>query len=128
MEVLVVRRNAEETEVSVQVLPLEELDVGALQQGDCVNLLVAENIDDPEMVGLIFGPMEPGDLVHLCPKNLNWPRLLAHLKCFPSVSQAAKNLRAQKKDLEIKGGFHDFHIGKARKVRICLWKPMFGDW
>lgn len=128
MEVLKVRRNAEETEVTVQLLPLEDLDVDAISQGDELNLLVAGRIDDAEMVGLMFGPMDEGEAIFLCPPDTNWPRLLAHLKCFPSASQAAKNLKSQRKPLDIIGGFHDFKIGKARKVRVCLWKPMHGDW
>lgn len=128
MEVLKVRRNAEETEVTIQLLPLEDLDVDAISQGDEINLLVAGRLDDAESVGLMFGPMEEGEVIYLCPPEINWPHLLAHLKCYPSASQAAKNLKAQRKRLDIKTGWHDVHIGKARKVRICVWKPMFGDW
>jgi hypothetical protein len=68
--------------------------------------------------------MEQGEQIILLEEGKwNWPRLLAHLGCFPSVSQAAKNLKSQKKSLDFEKGWTDFHIGKARKIRICLWDP-----
>jgi len=119
-----VRRNATEVWVNIQVENIEYLDVEALTAGTELNFLVATKITDWENVGLMFGPMEEGELlIMLEPGVWTWPKLLAHLKCFPSASQAAKNFKAQKKSLDFEKGFHDFHIGKARKIRITLWNP-----
>ena len=110
--------------MNIQVENIEYLDVEALTAGTELNFLVATKITDWENVGLMFGPMEEGELlIMLEPGVWTWPKLLAHLKCFPSASQAAKNFKAQKKSLDFEKGFHDFHIGKARKIRITLWNP-----
>ncbi len=119
-----VRINTTEVWVDIQVENIEYLDVDAITAGTELNFLVAAEIKDWENVGLMFGPMEEGELLILLePGVWTWPKLLAHLKCFSSTSQAAKNLKAQKKPLSIEKGFYDFHIGKARKIRITLWDP-----
>jgi hypothetical protein len=119
-----VRRHATEVWVDIQVENIEDLDVEAITAGTELCFLVATEVKDWEMVGLMFGPMEEGDLlIMLKPEVWTWPKLLAHLKCFPSASQAAKNLKAQHRTLDFERGFTDFHIGKARKIRISLWKP-----
>jgi hypothetical protein len=119
-----VRRHATEVWVNIQVENIEDLDVEALTGGTELCFLVATEVKDWEMVGLMFGPMEEGDLlIMLEPEVWTWPKLLAHLKCFPSASQAAKNLKAQHRTLDFEKGFTDFYIGKARKIRVSLWNP-----
>jgi hypothetical protein len=119
-----VRRNATEVWVNIQVENIEGLDVDAITAGTELNFLVATEVKDWENIGLMFGPMEEGELLILLePGVWTWPKLLAHLKCFPSASQAAKNLRAQNRGLDLDKGFTDFLIGKARKIRISLWNP-----
>jgi hypothetical protein len=119
-----VRQNATEVWVNIQVESIEYLDVEALTAGTELNFLVADKVTDWENIGLMFGPMEEGELLILLkPGVWTWPKLLAHLKCFPSASQAAKNYKAQEKSLDFDKGFTDFHIGKARKLRISLWDP-----
>lgn len=128
-EVLTVHRDKwGEKHITVQILPLEELDVDALQSDDSVNLLVAQKISDPEMLWLMFGPLDPGEVIYICPPHLNWPRLLAHLKCFSSAGHAAKELKRQRRELEITRGFHDISLGDLKKLRVCLWRPLHGDW
>lgn len=118
------RANPAEEWVDIQVISMDELEVEELTAGTELNFLVAAKVTDWENVGLMFGPMEKGELLILLePDVWTWPKLLAHLKCFPSTSQAAKNLKAQKKPLDIEKGFFDFHVGKARKLRITLWNP-----
>jgi hypothetical protein len=119
-----VRRNATEVWVNIQVENIEYLDVEALTAGTELNFLVASKVTDWENIGLMFGPMDEGELLILLePEKWNWPRLLAFLGCFPSASQAAKNYKSQGKSLDFEKGFTDFHIGKARKIRITLWDP-----
>ena len=110
--------------MNIQVENIEYLNVDDITAGTELNFLVATEVKDWENVGLMFGPMEEGDLLILLePGVWTWPKLLAHLKCFPSTSQAAKNLKAQNRGLDLDKGFTDFLIGKARKIRITLWNP-----
>lgn len=119
-----IRQNATEVWVDIQVEKIEDLDVEAITAGTELNFLVASKVTDWENIGLMFGPMEEGELLILLePDVWTWPKLLAHLQCFPSASQAAKNLKAQKRALDFQKGFTDFLIGKARKIRISLWNP-----
>lgn len=119
-----VRKNGTDDWVSIQIENINDLDVDAITAGTELCFLVATEVKDWENVGLMFGPMEEGDLlVKLEPDIWTWPKLLAHLKCFPSASQAAKNLKSQGKSLDFEKGFTDFYIGKARKIRISLWNP-----
>ena len=124
MGVEMTRRNGTDEEVPIEVIQLEDLDVEGLTAGTELNFLVLSKVTDWENVGLMFGPMEPGELIIMVePGKWNWPSLLTFLGCFPSKSRAAKNWRAQKKSLEFEKGWTDFHIGKARKIRISLWDP-----
>jgi hypothetical protein len=116
--------NPAEEWVDIQVISMDELDVEDIVAGTELNFLVAAKVTDWENVGLMFGPMEKGEvLILLEPDVWNWPKLLSRLKCFPSASQAAKNYKSQKKSLDFDKGFTDFLIGKARKIRISLWNP-----
>jgi hypothetical protein len=118
------RENPAEEWVDIQVISMDELDANEITAGTELNFLVAAKVTDWENVGLMFGPMEKGELLILLePDVWNWPKLLVRLKCFPSASQAAKNYKAQGKSLDFRKGFTDFHIGKARKIRISLWDP-----
>ena len=129
METVTIRRNATNEKADIQVIRWDELDPESIQAGQELNF-VTENFTERftwEDVGLMFGPMNQGEQVVVLPQGINWPRLLADLKCFQSASQAAKDRKARKLPLDIEEGWHDFHIGKARKVRISLWKPYFGE-
>jgi len=104
-----------------QLRNLEDLDGGTLKQGDEVNLILGAPIGD--LIDPLFGPFEEEEDIFLAADDLNWPRLLAKLQCFPSISQAAKNWKAQKRNPEFEPGFSGpLSVGKARKIRIWVWK------
>ena len=119
-----IRRNATEIWVDIQVEGIEGLDVGSITAGTELCFLIAKKVRNWKMVGLMFGPMEEGDLLVLLePEVWTWPKLLAHLECFPSASQAAKYLKDQSRALDFERGFTDLHMEGARKIRISLWNP-----
>lgn len=106
-----------------KMVNLEEFNPGDLRQGDEVNIICGTPIQD--LIEPLFGPLKESEeeLILLAPEDINWPRLLAKLQCFPSASQAAKNWKAQKRDPEMEKGFSGpLSIGKARKIRIWVWK------
>jgi hypothetical protein len=104
-----------------QLRSLEDLDGGALKQGDEVNLILGAPILD--LIYPIFGPVEEEEVIYTSDEEITWPRLLARLQCFPSTSQAIKNWKAQKRNPEIDAGFSGpLSVGKARKIRIWVWK------
>jgi hypothetical protein len=126
METVCVRKIDTGVMVNIEVLPIEQLDVRGITSGDKLNFVLRRSIEDWEGVALMFGPLHEGDRVILvAPGEWSWPTLLTFLGCFPSASRAARNLVVQGKSLEIKPGWHDFHIGRTRKIRIALWRPIF---
>lgn len=107
--------------MSCQMLQLKEFNPEDLKQGSEVNIICGTPIRD--LIEPLFGPFEGEELILLAPADIIWPRLLAQLRCFPSVSQAMKNWKAQKKNLQVEEGFNGpFSIGRARKIRIWIWK------
>ena len=106
------------------VTELDQLNPEDLKQGNEVNIICGTPIDD--LIMPLFGPLREDvedESILLAPEDITWPRLLAKLQCFPSASQAAKNWKAQKKDLEITPGFNGpLSIGKARRIHIWVWK------
>jgi len=128
METRKVRQNGTDKEVTIHICTLDELDASAIRQGDEINVIMLDpdtKIDDLdwEMVGLMYGPMEEGETLTLAPDTLSWPKLLTELRCFPSASQAAKDWKSRKRELQIEKGFQIFTIGKARKITLAVWRP-----
>jgi hypothetical protein len=104
----------------LELIDLNDFDVSSLKQGDEVNVILGE--PNWEIVELIFRPSWEERFLRV-PFDMNWPRLLAQLGCFPSASQAAKNWKAQGHNPEIEPGYEELSVGKARKIKICLYKP-----
>lgn len=109
-------------------MPLNEFPTEALVAGSEVNILVGKiNRYMAELMFEAADPDEtdPDEVVIQAPEDITWPRLLAALGCFSSVTQAKKNwCDAQKRPIEIVGGYSTIQVGKARKITIHLWKPM----
>lgn len=119
-----IQKNATDIWIDIQVENIEGLDVGSITAGAELCFVVAEKVKNWKMVGLMFGAFEEGDLLVLLePKVWTWPKLLAHLECFPSASQAAKYLKDQSKALDFEKGFTDLYIEENRKIQISLWNP-----
>lgn len=114
----------------MQTVQLEDFPTEMLRAGSEINVLVGEA--DPDMVDLMFEPLhkadkDPDEVLIQTDRDITWPRLLAALDCFPSVTQAKKNwCDGQKRPLEIERGYKEVNVGKARKIKICLYKPFVG--
>ena len=136
MEKFKVRRGVGDSYIEIQVCPLKELDLKSLHNSNELNLLIADRIVDPTLVGLMFGPLETDEVVIQCPRNMSWPQLLAGLGLFPTPAKAARSLRKINFPLEIHPGYHReifshpefFSEEKETPLTVNLWKPMHGDW
>ena len=96
-------------------LPLDRLDVATLIGGTEVNVLIGECHDS--WVEALFDPQE-GEFFIRVPEAMTWAHLLAHLQCFPSISQARKNGW----DKDIPEGWSEITIGKASKLYVYVLK------
>lgn len=108
--------------IPVEVVSLEEFDANALVSGSEVNVIVGDC--DWALATNLFYPVSSKDLFLKVPREINWAQLLFALKVYPSKSQALKNWKALGRELEIRVGFETFHLGKARKIEVHIWKPV----
>jgi len=112
----------------MRTVQLEDFPTDTLRVGAEVNILVGDG--DPGLINCLFQPVreedwDPDEILVRTDPDITWPHLLAALDCFPSISQARKNWRGGAKEaMPIEGGYQEVTIGKARKIRIFLWKPI----
>jgi hypothetical protein len=111
----------------MEMIQLEEFPVDSLRVGSEINVIVGEA--KPDIVELMFRPLpdeewDPAEVFIQAPRDITWPKLLASLGCFPSTSQAKKNwCENLGRESEIRCGFEEISIGKARKITIFIYKP-----
>lgn len=108
--------------IPVEIVPIEEFDQQVLVSGSEVNVIAGDC--DWKIAANLFHPIKGTDLFIQIPRDMNWAQLLFHLGVFPSKTQALKNWIGLKRELNIREGFETFHLGKARKIEVHIWKPM----
>lgn len=108
--------------IPVEIVPIEEFDQQVLVCGSEVNVIAGDC--DWKLAANLFHPISGNDLFIQIPRDMNWAQLLFALGVFPSKTQALKNWLGQGRELEIRQGFEIFHLGKARKISVCIWKPI----
>jgi len=108
--------------IPIEIVPIEEFDQQVLVTGSEVNIIAGDC--DWKLAGNLFYPISGNDLFIQIPRDMNWAQLLFALGVFPSKTQALKNWVGLKRELAILEGFNTFHLGKARKIRVDIWKPV----
>jgi len=119
-----VRQNATNNTVNIQVISLDELDPELIAVDDQLNILMVNDRGqlDWETIGIMFGPMEEGEMIILADRDLNWPRLLPRINTTLTPNIVARRLREAKVAFEIEEGWDTFNLSHPEGAIVNLWK------